>query len=124
MIQQFMGYTIHRPPKLHPNAPLISRENQTITVSMAQEAVKYMISVITKKVPQLERYSVTLKVLQAMHMGLINGQPRKPSKKELKTACEVLSEIQKEHATTEEQKSRIDEAASLCKLLIEWRMRD
>lgn len=124
MTTQFMGYTFHKLTEFRPNATLISRENQTITVSMAQEAVEYMISVISKINPRIGRYSVALKVLWAIRVRLANGQPREPHKKDFKIACDVLAEIQKEYATTEEQKSRIDEAASLCKVLIEWRMRD
>lgn len=124
MTTQFMGYTFHSPTEFRPNTILISREKQTITVSMAQEAVEYMISVISKVNPMIGRYSIALKVLRAIQMRLANRQSRKPSKRDVKTACEVLGEIQKEYATTEEQKSQIDQATSLCKLLIEWRMRD
>ena len=124
MINQFMGYTFHNPTEFRPNTILISGGNETITVSMAQDAVEYMISVISKKNPMIGRYSIALKVLRTIQMRLANKQLRKPSKRDVKTACEVLGEIQKEYATTEKQKSRIDQDTSLCKLLIEWRMQD
>ncbi len=124
MSEQFMGYIIHRAAVFQPNTVLFSRENEEITVSMAQEALDLMMSAIAKKNPVIRRYSVALKVLRAIQMRLMNGQPRKSSKNDLKDACEVLSEIQKENARTEEQKDRIDASASLCKLFIEVLIRD
>lgn len=124
MINQFMGYTVHRPQKFQSSTALFTKENETITVSMLQEALDHMISAIAKENPIFERYSVTLKVLRAIQVRLANGQPRKPSKQELKTACEVLSEIQKEYVATEAQRVRIDLAAAQCKLFIECFMRD
>lgn len=124
MINQFMGYTVHRAAEFRPSTILFTRENETITVSMLQEALEHMISATIKKNPIFERYGVALKVLRAIQVRLANGQPRKPSKEDFKIACEVLSEIQKEHAMTEAQKDRIDAAAFQCKLIIEWSMRD
>lgn len=124
MTDWFMGYTFHRPTEFRPNTILISRDNQTITASMAQEAVEHMISVIAKKNPIIGRYNIARKVLRAIRVRLANGQPRKPSKKDFEVACDVLNEILKENAVTEEQKDRIDAAAFRCKLLIEWSMRD
>lgn len=124
MSDQFMGYIIHRVAVFQPNTVLFTKENETITVSILQEALNYMIDAITKKNPALAQYGVALKVLRAVQIRLTNGQPRKPSKNDLKVACDVLSEIQKENAMTEEQKDRIDASASLCKLFIEGFMRD
>ncbi len=124
MITQFMGYTIHSPTEFYPNTTVFSKENEIITVSMLQEALSQMIAAITKKNPALVRYRVALKVLRAIQIRLMNSQPRKPSKNDLKVACDVLSEIQKENAMSEEQKNHIDTAASWCKLFIECFMRD
>lgn len=124
MTNQFMGYTFHRPTELRPNTILFSREDQTITVSMAQKAVEYIISVIAKKNPIIERYNIASKVLRAIQARLANGQARKPNKKDVEVACDVLNEILKENAVTEEQKDRIDAAAFQCKLLIECFVRD
>ncbi len=124
MSDQFMGYTIHRAEVFRPHTILFSKGNERITASMLQEALSHMIDAITKKNPALAQYGVALKVLRAIQMRLMNGQPRKPSKNDLKVACEVLSEIQKENAMTEEQKDRIDVATSWCKLFIECFMRD
>lgn len=124
MTDQFMGYTVHRVTEFRPNTILFSREDQTITVSMAQKAVEYMISVISKINPLIGRYSIAVKVLRAIQARLANGQSREPSKKDFQVACDVLNEILKENAVTEEQKDRIDAAAFQCKLLIEWSMRD
>ena len=124
MLDQLMGYTVHRAAEFRPSTILFTRENETITVSMLQEALEHMVSAIAKKNPVFNQYSIALKVLRAIQVRLANGQPRKPSKSDLKTACDVLSEIQKEHAITEAQKDRIDAAAFRCKLLIEWTMQD
>lgn len=124
MIDQLMGYTVHWAAELRPSTILFTKENETITVSMLQEALEHMISAIAKKNPIFKQYSIALKVLRAIQVRLANGQPRKPRKNDFKTACEVLSEIQKEHAITEVQKDRIDTAAFWCKLLIEWSMQD
>ena len=125
MIDQFMGYTVHRAVEFRPSMILFTRENETITVSMLQEALEYMISAIIKRKTQnpiFERYGVALKVLRAIQMRLSNRQIQRPSKKDLKIACDVLSEIQKENAMTEAQKDRIDAAAFQCKLFIECSM--
>ena len=119
-----MGYTIHRVKVFRPHTILFTKGNEKITVSMIQEALSHIINIITKKNPALAQYGVALKVLRAVQIRLTNGQPRKPSRNDLKVACEVLSEIQKENAMTEEQKDRIDASAFLCKLFIEGFMRD
>lgn len=125
MINQFMGYTVHGATEFRPNTILFTKENETITVSILQEALSRMVeTIIAKNDPTFSKYKVTLKVLRAIQVRLTNRQIQRPSKEELKTACEVLSEIQKEYATTEEQKNRIDTAAFQCKLFIECFMRD
>lgn len=124
MINQFMGYTVYRVTEFYPNTILFAKENETITVSMLQEALSHMIDAVMKTNPVFERYRVALKVLRAIQIRLINGQPRKPSKNDLKVACDVLSEIQKGNATTETQRDNIDMAAFRCKLFIECFMRD
>ena len=124
MTTQFMGYTIHRAVVFYPHTILFTKENETVTVSMLQEALSHIVDVIVKKSPVLARYEVALKVLRAVQIRLTNGQPRRPSKNDLKVACDVLSEIQKEYAMTEEQRDRIDTAAFWCKLFIEGFMRN
>lgn len=124
MTTQFMGYTIHRAVVFYPHTILFTKENETVTVSMLQEALSHIVDVIVKKSPVLARYEIALKVLRAVQIRLTNGQPRKPSKNDLKVACDVLSEIQKEYAMTEEQRDRIDTAAFWCKLFIEGFMRN
>ncbi len=124
MYEQFMGYTIHRAVVFYPHTILFTKENETVTVSMLQEALGHIVDVIVKRSPVLARYEIALKVLRAVQIRLTNGQPRKPSKNGLKVACDVLSEIQKEYALTEEQRGRIDTAAFWCKLFIEGFMRN
>ena len=124
MTTQFMGYTIHRAVVFYPHTILFTKENETVTVSMLQEALSHIVDVIVKNSPVLARYEVALKVLRAVQIRLTNGQPRRPSKNDLKVACDVLSEIQKEYAMTEEQRDRIDTAAFWCKLFIEGFMRN
>lgn len=124
MSDQFMGYTIHRVTEFRPNTILFSRENEEITVSMVQEALDLMISAIAKKNPMIGRHSVALKVLWTIQARLANRQVRKPRKKDFEVACDVLSEIQKERATTQTQRDNIDAAVSWCKLCIECFKRD
>lgn len=124
MVNQFMGYTVHGATEFRPNTILFTRANETITVSMLQEALEHMISAIIKKNPIHERYSVALKVLWAIQVRLANRQSRRPSKEDLKTACDVLSEILKENTTADAQRNNIDMAAFRCKLFIECFMRD
>ena len=124
MIDRLMGYTVHKAEVFRPHTILFTKENETITVLMLQEAVSHMIDAVTKKNPALQQYKVTLKVLRAVQIRLTNRQPRKPSKNEIKVACDVLSEIQKEHTATETQRDNIDRAASWCKLFIDCFIRD
>lgn len=124
MVNQFMGYTVHSATEFRPNTVLFTRENETITVSMIQEALSQIIDKITKKNPIYKQYSIALKVFRALQVRLTNRPSRKPNKEDLKTACEVLGELQKEYATTQDQRDNIDAAASWCKLFIECFMRD
>lgn len=124
MTDQFMGYIVHRAEVFHPHTILFTKENETITVSMLQEALGHMMNAIMKKNPVLGRYKVALTVLQTVQIRLTNGHPRRPRKSDLKVACDVLSELQKEHADTEAQRDNIDAAAFRCKLFIKCFMRD
>ena len=124
MIDRLMGYTVHKAKVFRPHTILFTKENETITVSMLQEAVSHMIDAVMEKNPILRRYEVTLKVLRVVRIRLANGQPRKPSKNELKVACDVLLEIQKEHTATETQGDNIDRTALWCKLFIDCFIRD
>lgn len=124
MVNQFMGYTVHSATEFRPNTVLFTRENETITVSMIQEALGEIIDEITKKNPIYNQYSIALKVFGALQVRLTNSPARKPSKEDLKTACEVLGELQKEYATPQDQRDNIDAAVSWCKLFIECFMQD
>lgn len=124
MTDQFMGYTVHRATVFHPNTILFSRDNETITVSMIQEALSHIADEIAKKNPIFKQYGVALKVFRAIQVRLTNRPSRKPNKEDLKTACEVLEEIEKEHATNQMQRDNIETAASWCKLFIECFIRD
>ena len=121
MSDQFMG---HRAGAFQPGTVLFPSGNEEITVSMAREALDLMISAIAKKNLMIGRYRVALKVLWAIQERLANRQTRKPSKKELEVACDVLSEVQKERATTQTQRDNIDAATSWCKLFVERCIQD
>lgn len=124
MIDQFMGYTAHRAAEFRPNTVLFTKESEEITVSMVQEALSQIIDKIAKKTPVFKQYSVALKVLQAIQVRLTNRPSRRPSKEDLKTACDVLSEILKENAPAKTQRDNIDMAAFRCKLFIECFVQD
>lgn len=124
MVNQFMGYTVYGVTEFRPNTILFKKENETITVSMVQEALGHMIDTISKKNPIFKKYNVTLKVLRAIQVRLANRQSRRPSKGDIKLACDVLSEILKENTSDEAQRDNIDIAAFRCKMFIECFMRD
>ena len=124
MSVQIMGYIVHPVREFHSNTVLFSKGIERITVAMLQGALGQMISIISQKEPALERYAVALKVLRAVQTRLTNQQVKRPSREDLKTACEVLKEVQKEHAETQMQRDRIDTAASWCMMFIECFVRD
>jgi len=120
MNYQFMGYTmINRPSKLFDSTPLLENGTETVTVAMAKDALDYMLGIIAKKSSISETYKTAKKVLQAMQMILKNQHSSRISKEDCKIAIDVLSEIQKEFATSEDQKDYIEEMALRCKLLID-----
>ncbi len=120
MNYQFMGYTMmNRPSKLFDSTPLLENGTETVTVAMAKDALDYMLGIIAKKDSISEVYKIAKKVLQAMKMILNNQQPGRIRKEDRKIAIDVLSEIQKESATSEAQKDYIEVMAFRCKLLID-----
>ena len=72
MTDQFMGYTVHRATAFQPNTVLFTRENETITASMIQEALSHIADEIARKNPIFKQYSVALKVFRAIQVRLTN----------------------------------------------------
>lgn len=101
--------------KLLPNMILFGN----VTVAMAEDAVNYILTVIMSKGPLSEPYRIAQKVFNAIRLILINKQPPKISKEELKTAADILGEILKQNTTSKAEQNRIELSAFRCKMLIE-----
>lgn len=110
---------MNRPSKFFDSTPLFGNGIETVTVAMAKDALDYMSGKIAKKAPMFETYKIAKKVLLAIQMILKNQQPSRISKEDCEIAIDVLSEIQKEAATSEAQKDHIEAMAFRCKLLID-----
>lgn len=116
----FMGYRIHYNTGLYlPNTVLFSKEDLKITVSMAKDAVDYILSMIALKNPVIEKYKKAKVVFSGMKMILENKQPPKISKEDAKTAVDVLEEITNMTARTDAEKEQNARCAFICKLLID-----
>lgn len=94
------------------------------TQTMAMAMLQDVLDRISSKNPELERYKVAQKVLQAFQKVLMNQRVPSPSKDELKTTLDVLCEIKKENVMTQAQKDSIEAQTEWYKLLLEWLMPD
>ena len=119
--ESFMGYQIHHVDyPLQPHAVLFSNEVEKITVEMVNDAVDYMIGIIAKKNPLIEKYQTAKKVLRTAKMILMNKQvASRPSGTDLKTAVDVIKEIKNQMAASIEEKEHNEWSASICKLVID-----
>ncbi len=78
----FMGYTINNDvPYFLPNTVLIHGERVRITVSMAKDAVDYILGLIALKNPLVDDYKKAKNVFSAIKLILENKQPPKIKKK-------------------------------------------
>lgn len=119
--QSILGYTINNNiTHFTPNTVLFSRGTESITVSMVNDALDYVLDVIAHKNPLVKSYKVAKTVLNALKLRLCNIQSRRPNKKDLITTIDVLKEISNSNAESEEQKEYNERQAFICKLLIEF----
>lgn len=116
----FMGYKIHYNAGFYfPNTVLFSKDDIKITVSMAKDALDYILSMIALKNPVIEKYKKAKVVYSGMKMILENKQPSRFTKEDAKTAVDVLEEITNMTARTDAEKEQNARYAFICKLLFD-----
>ena len=90
----FMGYKINTGIKhFLPNTVLFTKNDEKITVAMAQDAVDYILGVLARKNPLIDTYKKAKTVFSAIKLILENKQPSKVAKDDVKVAIDVLEEI-------------------------------
>ena len=116
----FMGYKFHTGIKhFLPNTVLFTKNDEKITVAMAQDAVDYILGVLARKNPLIDTYKKAKTVFSAIKLILENKQPSKIAKDDVKVAIDVLEEIQNLSAKSEAEKEHNARYALLCKLLVD-----
>ena len=116
----FMGYKVNTGIKhFLPNTVLFTKNNEKITVAMAQEAVDYILGVLAHKNPLIDTYKKAKAVFSAIKLILENKQPAKVTKEDAKVAIDVLEEILIKTAKSEIEREYNARCALLCKLLID-----
>lgn len=114
-----MGYKVNRNIKFfRPETVLFSKEEERITVEMANDFLNYILSILARKNPLIESYKKAKKVFSAFKMVFDNKQPPRLSKEDMKTAIDVLEEIKNMSANSDAEKERNARCALVCKLLI------
>ena len=116
----FMGYKINAGIKhFLPNTVLFTKNDEKITVAMAQDAVDYILGVLARKNPLIDTYKRAKTVFFAIKLILENKQPSKVTKEDVKIAIDVLEEIQNMTAKSEAEKEYNARCALLCKFLVD-----
>ena len=116
----FMGYKVNTGIKhFLPNTVLFTKNNENITVAMAQDAVDYFLGVLAHKNPLIDRYKRAKAVFSAIKLILENKQPARVTKEDAKVAVDVLEEILNMAAKSEAEKEHNARCALLCKLLVD-----
>lgn len=116
----FMGYKINAEIKhFLPNTVLFTKNDEKITVAMAQDAVDYILGVLARKNPLIDTYKKAKTVFSAIKLMLENKQPSRVTKEDVKVAIDVLEEIQNLYAKSEAEKEYNARCALLCKLLVD-----
>lgn len=118
--QYFMGYKINAGIKhFLPNTVLFTKNDEKITVSMAQDAIDYILGVLARKNPLIDTYKKAKTVFSAIKLILENKQPPRVTKEDVKAAIDVLEEIQNLYAKSDAEREYNARCALLCKLLID-----
>lgn len=116
----FMGYKINAGIKhFLPNTVLFTKNDEKITVAMAQDAVDYILGVLACKNPLIDTYKKAKTVFSAIKQMLENKQPSRVTKEDVKAAIDVLEEIQNLSAKSEAEKEYNARCALLCKLMVD-----
>lgn len=66
------------------------------------------------------KYNVAIKVLNEFINFLRDLPNKKPSKEEIKITIDVIKEIEKSFAQTEEVKQQIDNSCEFAKAFVDW----
>ena len=116
----FMGYKFHTGIKhFLPNTVLFTKNDEKITVAMAQDAVDYILGVLARKNPLIDTYKKSKTVFSAIKLMLENKQPSRVTKDDIKVAIDVLEEIKNLSAKSEAEKEYNTRCALLCKWLVD-----
>lgn len=116
----FMGYKVNTGIKhFLPNTVLFIKNDEKITVAMAQDAVDYILGVLARKNPLIDTYKKAKTVFSAIKLMLENKQPSRVTKEDVKVAIDVLEEIQNLYAKSDDEKEYNARCALLCKLLVD-----
>ena len=85
----FMGYKVNTGIKhFLPNTVLFTKNDEKITVAMAQDSVDYILGVLARKNPLIDTYKRAKTVFSAIKLILENKQPSKVTKEDV---CKVRS---------------------------------
>ena len=115
-----MGYKVNTGIKhFLPNTVLFTKNNENITVAMAQDAIDYILGVLAHKNPWIDRYKKAKAVFSAIKLILENKQPARVTKEDAKVTIDVLEEILNMAAKSEAEKEHNARCALLCKLLVD-----
>lgn len=118
--QYFMGYKVNTGIKhFLPNTVLFTKNDEKITVAMAQDAVDYILGVLARENPLIDTYKKAKTVFSAIKLILENKQPSRVTKEDAKVSIDVLEEILNMTAKSEAEKEHNARCALLCKLLVD-----
>lgn len=116
----FMGYKVNTGIKhFLPSTVLFTKKDEKITVTMAQNAVDYILGVLARKNPLIDTYKKAKTVFSAIKQILENKQPSRVTKEDAKAAIDVLEEIQNLYAKSDAEREYNARCALLCKLLVD-----
>lgn len=115
-----LGYKINTNIKHYlPNTVLFTKGDEQITVAMAQDAVDYILGVLARKNPLIDKYKKAKTVFSAIQLILSNQKPPKIKKDDVKVAIDVLEEILNSYAKSEAEKEYNARCALLCKWVVD-----
>lgn len=116
----FMGYKVNTGIKhFLLNTVLFTKNDENITVAMAQDAIDYILGVLARKNLLVDTYKKAKTVFYAIKLILENKQPSRVTKEDVKVTIDVLEEIQNLSAKSEAEKEYNAKCALLCKLLVD-----
>lgn len=115
----FMGYKVNTNINYYlPNTVLFTKNDEKVTVAMAQNMVDYMLDVLALNNPLLENYNRAKTVFSAIKLLLENKRPPIVTKDDLNITIDVVKKIQDTYAKTNAEKEYNARCALLCKLLV------